>query len=192
MMFDRDYFFAHVRLALFHKMTEAQVAGCNAILATCEANHLIVNKAWVAYILATAFHETGKKMQPVREIGEGHGHAYGVPDPVTHKVYYGRGLVQLTWKANYAKFEKIVGADLVGNPDLALDPAISAKILISGMIAGSFTGVGLAHYFPGPGADWTNARRIINGTDHSTLIAGYGLSFNAALIPAKAPAAATA
>lgn len=44
-----------------------------------------------------------------------------------HK-YRGRGLVQLTGKDNYADMSQKLGVDLVGNPELANDPAIAAKI----------------------------------------------------------------
>lgn len=42
--------------------------------------------------------------------------------------YRGRGLVQLTGKNNYEKYGKILGIDLVNNPELAADPEISRKL----------------------------------------------------------------
>lgn len=42
--------------------------------------------------------------------------------------YRGRGLIQLTGKSNYEKFGKMLGIDLVENPDLANDPDVAAKI----------------------------------------------------------------
>lgn len=42
--------------------------------------------------------------------------------------YRGRGLIQLTGKSNYEKFGKLLGIDLVENPDLANDPDVAAKI----------------------------------------------------------------
>lgn len=42
--------------------------------------------------------------------------------------YRGRGLIQLTGKYNYEKFSKLLGVDLVQNPDLANDPDIAAQI----------------------------------------------------------------
>lgn len=43
--------------------------------------------------------------------------------------YRGRGFVQLTGKANYKKYS-YAGVDLVNNPDLLLDPSISAKVAV--------------------------------------------------------------
>jgi putative chitinase len=45
--------------------------------------------------------------------------------------YRGRGLIQLTGKDNYAKFGKMLGIDLVGNPDLANDPDIAQQLAIA-------------------------------------------------------------
>lgn len=42
--------------------------------------------------------------------------------------YRGRGFIQLTGKNNYSYYGKKLGLNLVGNPDLANDPKIAAKI----------------------------------------------------------------
>lgn len=42
--------------------------------------------------------------------------------------YFGRGYIQITWKNNYRYYGNIIGVDLVSNPELALDPTISANI----------------------------------------------------------------
>ena len=44
--------------------------------------------------------------------------------------YRGRGLIQLTGKENYDKFGKLVGVDLVKDPDLANDPEIAQRIAV--------------------------------------------------------------
>lgn len=41
--------------------------------------------------------------------------------------YRGRGLIQLTFKSNYAQMGKFLGLDLVNNPDLLLNPSIAAR-----------------------------------------------------------------
>ena len=45
--------------------------------------------------------------------------------------YRGRGLIQLTGKDNYAKYSKLLGIDLVKNPDLANDPKIAKDIAVA-------------------------------------------------------------
>lgn len=45
--------------------------------------------------------------------------------------YRGRGLIGLTGKDNYARYGKLVGVDLVENPDLANDPEVAQKIAIA-------------------------------------------------------------
>lgn len=151
-----------------------------------------------AYVLATAYHETGR-FKHMEEIGRGEGKAYGEPVPlmgtgsrVTHQaVYYGRGFVQLTWLQNYAAMSVYAGVDLVGKPDRAAEPEVAAKVLWEGMIRGTFTGKNLADYINDGGVDYVGARRIVNGTDRDDLIAGYARQFEAALAaidPNAAPA----
>lgn len=44
--------------------------------------------------------------------------------------YRGRGLIQLTGKDNYRKYGKLLGLDLLSNPDLANDPEIAQQIAV--------------------------------------------------------------
>lgn len=45
--------------------------------------------------------------------------------------YRGRGIIQLTGKDNYEKYGKMLGLDLVNNPDLAADPKVAAQIAVA-------------------------------------------------------------
>jgi predicted chitinase len=175
----RDTFFAAIRATLFAgHMTQPQVDGI-AILVD-EGERRKVDVRWIAYVLATAFHETAQTMRPIREIGLGEHREYGKRDPETGCVYYGRGYVQLTWRANYQKLGDRLGVDLVYNPDLALEPPIASKIIWTGMIEGLFTGDRLLPHFRPNSSDWVGARRIINGLDRAGMIARYAIQFNAA------------
>jgi putative chitinase len=144
---------------------------------------------FVAYSLATAYWETGQKMLPVREEGEGRGHQYGIPVKPWDQVYYGRGLVQLTWYRNYDQADVCLrqvgllapGEDLVRFPDLALRPDLAAAIMLSGMTGGWFTGAKLADFFNAKLSDPVSARKIINGLDHAGEIAGFHSHFWTAL-----------
>lgn len=184
---DRAIFFASVRARLFGgALTQPQTDGLNLILDECAARG-VADRRGVAYVLATAYHETGRRMQPVREIGRGRGRAYGAPDPRTGHVYDGRGFVQITWKANYQRLGARLGLDLVAEPDRCLDPNIAAAILVVGMKEGLFTGHALSDVFRADKSDWIGARRIVNGLDRAAEIAAYARAFHAALTAAGAP-----
>lgn len=139
-----------------------------------------IPKEHKAYILATAYHETAGTMKPITEYGsrkyfnkydtgrlakilgntpQADGDGY---------LYRGRGYIQITGKSNYLKFSKILGIDLVRNPDLALDPDIAYKIILYGMINGTFTGVALKDF-----SSFYQMRKVVNGLDKAKLIAGY-------------------
>ena len=192
-MMDKNIFFKEIGKSLFNgRLTSGQREGMEAKLDAFIARG-IADDRWRAYMLATSYHETGRAMQPVEETGRGKGKPYGAkrkhdgtaytwPD----RLYYGRGDVQLTWYENYEKMGKLLGIPLLENPELALDPDISAAIMIEGMTwggsgRGDFTGVSLEDYFNDRVDDPVNARRVVNGLDRAHWIAGYHTKFLAAL-----------
>lgn len=181
-MLNRKFFFDQVRTSLFSGVLRpTQVAGLTGILDEWDAKHAKRDDRFLAYMLATTHHETDRRIQPIEEYGRGKGRPYSQPDPITGKVYYGRGFVQLTWKDNYVKMAKVVGQDLVAKPELALDLNVATQILFYGMLNGSFTGKKLSDYFTPDRDDWRGARKIINGLDKADLIADYGRRYYAAL-----------
>lgn len=177
-MIDRKKFFDFVR-PMAGKLVQTQIDGFNIILNKWESSGLI-DIRWLAYMLATCWHETSRTMQPIAEYGRGKGKQYGKPSD-NGKIHYGRGYVQLTWDANYIKMGEILGYDLYNDPDLAMNPVIATEIMFEGMTSGSFTGKHLNDYFNQKVNDPLNARRIINGTDRAKLIAGYYDTFLKAL-----------
>jgi hypothetical protein len=62
-----------------------------------------------------------------------------------------------------------------------MKPDIAAEILFTGMEDGWFTGKALDDYFNLLATDYVGARRIVNGTDKASLIAGYARDFEEAL-----------
>ena len=196
MTFHLPTFFAFARRAPFgNSLTKEQVAGCEAIINAWTGE----DDRQLAYILATSFHETAGTMAPVREgstrtrrLTDAQArrvtakYRYGKPDPITGQVYYGRADPQLTWKRNYEKMGKALGLNLVDNPDLILEPATSKRALILGMVDGMFTGKKLSDYFNATKDDPEGARRIVNGTDKASLIAGYHRNFLDSLKAARA------
>lgn len=191
-MLDRAIFFSHVRASCFGgRLKPHQVEGLDALL-DAAAQRNLADRRQLAYVLATAHHETAATLQPIREIGRGAGRAYGARDPQTGKIYYGRGYVQLTWRENYRRLGELAGVDLVADPDRALEPGLAATILFEGMTRGLFTGRRLEEFFAEKRCDWRGARRIVNGTDRADAIADLARAYHAALEAAAAPAAAQA
>lgn len=171
------------------KLSQGQVDSVNAILR--EASHHPI--AWVAYELATAWHES--RFRPIMEEG---GTQYlskydtgrlarrlgNTPEADGDGIFYaGRGFVQLTGRRNYGLAAAELGLDLLNNPDLALDRNIAAKILVWGMEGGKFTTKKLSDYLAPKGEHraYVRARRIVNGTDRAELIANYAGAFERAL-----------
>lgn len=192
MHYDRKTFFAGVKKA-FRALDQEQVNGFNFILDAWELEYPNGDSRYLAYCLATTWHETGYTMQPIRE-------AYGKTDaqtisrldqawaagrlgsvktPYWRSGWFGRGYVQLTHETNYIKATKRLnelfnlGISLVKHPELAMQPAIAVKVMFVGMLEGWFTGKRLNQYFNGTKDDPKGARRIINGTDKDDEIAAY-------------------
>lgn len=186
-------FYTALKKSLFKKgFNQKQVNNINLIYNTC-IQHGVKDKKQIAYIYATIYHETAATMQPIAEYGSDKylskydtgrlaknlGNT-AVADGDGQK-YKGRGFSMITGLDNYKKFSRILGIDLVKNPDLALDALIAAKIIVLGMRDGYFTGKKLADYINSTTKNYYSARRIINGLDKATLIAGYAVEFERGL-----------
>jgi len=206
-MIDRDFLFSSLRKTrLFGgKFNIPQVYGIIGIVEAYEASG-VDDKRVLAYALATAYHETSKHMSPIKEtvmpshreknptdetvkarldnwarkIGRMK-NIYWKKDPVTGKSYFGRGQVQLTWKDNYARSSEDAGVDLVLYPEMMLDPTISSKVLIKGLLDGRWNGRGKGIQYYLNTNDLKNARRTVNIIDKWEDIAGYYAIFLSAI-----------
>ena len=126
-------------LALSNSPTDAYAI---AVLATCatESNFAIVQEHG-----ALAYFKMDEGRQDLGNTQKGDGYKFR-----------GRGLVQLTGRANYTKYGKLLGLDLVNNPDLALIPDAAVRILVA--------------YMKDHGCDvwanrgnWQQVRKLVNG-----------------------------
>jgi len=122
-----------------------------------------------AYVLATVEWETRGTFEPVREAPSKS--EEWRRQNLRYWPYYGRGYIQLTWKANYEKYGKILGLDLVNDPDLALDPEVARFILVHGFKNGTFTGRRLEEFVNPSKTDFINARRCVNALNRAKTIA---------------------
>lgn len=192
--------FTYLRRAPFGgRLTQGQVDGVRRIVRICQQEN-VRDLRHVANILAQDFHETGARMQPVREAFASSdreairrienawraGRMPWVRTPYWRDGWFGRGDIQITHKANYERMGGVLGVDLVRNRDLALDPEVSGRIVVIGMRDGLFTGKKLSDYFNAKKNDPVGARRIVNGTDKAKLIAQYHGNFYDALVAAAA------
>ncbi len=102
-------------------------------------------------IMSTIHIETIPRFAPVRE-GGGSRKRYAP--------YFGRGYIQLTWQANYQQAERDLNIPgLLSNPDLALEPANSARIFM-------WYWKGATGNNPSRAAergDWRAVRKAVNG-----------------------------
>lgn len=198
-MIDRNNFFLKLKETdLFPKLSSSQLDGIIRFQLEWNKQYGIYAKSdtrWLAYMLATAYHETGRKMQPVIEKGSGKDHDKDGMDDYLERydtrtdlgnsaaedgdgiLYIGRGLVQITGEENYRRFGILLNKPLLNDPDLALEPEIAIQIMFIGMTKGKFTGKKLSQYFSPNIEDWFGARRIINGHDCAEKIAVYAKKF---------------
>ncbi len=139
-----------------------------------------------AYVLATAYWETARTMLPVEEAYYLGARAEAYRRSLRYYPWHGRGFVQLTWQSNYIRAGRELRVDLITDPALAMDPAISAEVLVLGSRDGWFTGRRLGDYIGGGRCDYVQARRVINALDAATAIADIALDYEHQLTPSPA------
>ena len=194
----RSNFYAAVRASLFAgKLTQAQVEGMEAILNAWDKSGK-TDPRWLAYIMATAHHETGARFAPVEEnlnysakrlteVWPSRFRTFATatpyansPQKLANKVYGGRmGNIGPDdgWRYRGRGFVQITGLDnydkygLADNPDAASQNAAAAHIIVDGMINGRFTGMTLRAYFDHDTDNPVGARKIINPDANGAAIA---------------------
>jgi len=209
---DRSKFFAAIR-PLFGKLTVAQVAGLNRLIDAFLLYALILDRRHLAYILATSFHETGRRMQPVREgfadstaqaisrlnAAWAAGKLKWVKTPYWRAGWFGRGDVQLTHEANYRgairdAVLKVFSIDIHADPDAVLRGDISAFVVIEGVTRGvtkrpDFTAFAIEDFLNATTTDYDNARKSVNPGEKDSYrkVGDYARRFEAALVAGGMP-----
>ncbi len=195
MKFNRQSFFNSYK-DNFGNINQTQVSGLENLLNFIEADQKVTDLRWIAYMLATVKHECADTYQPVTERGQrayfdkyeaesAIGKRLGNAEKGDGYLFRGRGYVQITGRANYAKLSKSLQLadedNLIEKPDKALSPDTAYKIMSYGMINGTFTGKKLQDYINSSKADYREARRIINALDQAEKIEGYAKKFESIL-----------
>lgn len=205
---NKKKFFDNIRKNLFGGvLTQKQVTEIESILDKCL--ELKLDNRYIAYILATAYHETGRKMEAVTEnlnysaqgllktfpkyFDKTTAQRYARNDrAIANRVYANRNgngnessgdgwKYRGRGKAQITFFNNYKAFGIENNPDFALDSEMSTRIIIEGMLKGIFTTKKLSDYFNDKSTEWVNARKIINGMDRADEIAVYAKKFYVAL-----------
>lgn len=175
MKIDKKLFFDEYRKKLDTNLSTSEVAAIDEFIDLVNANINEFNIVSWAYIFATVFHETAQTFLPVKE-------TFWKTEEwrkrnLRYSPFYGRGYVQVTWERNYRIFSKLLGVDLVSNPDKTMEVDIAFKILIIGSKQGLFTGKKIGDYIKDGNPNYKEMRRVINGNDKAELIADYATEF---------------
>lgn|GEM_PF-401019 len=201
-------FFSYIRRAPFGgRLTQGQIDGINAILN--EAAKRGTSDEDTAYMLATAFHETGGRMQPVRENlnyktaaqirktwpsrfrNNASAEPYvGQPQKLANEVYGGRlGNTEPNdgWFYRGDGLPQITGKTNFRKFGVmpGMNLLTSVRVMFDGMTKGMFTGKKLSDFFGNGKSDPVGARAIVNGTDKAKLIAGYYKNFLDSILAAN-------
>ena len=140
----------------------------------------VKDRGQIAYMLATAYHESDS-FKTTTEYDSGAKYEgrqnLGNTQPGDGVKFKGRGLVQVTGRANYTKYSKILKIDCVNKPELLAETKYALFTLVHGMTNGVFTGARLGKYVSGDRQDFFNARQVVNGYDLADKIAGYAKGY---------------
>lgn len=207
-MFDGKTFFDICRAEL-GSLSQDFVDGCNVDMAVWSTDFADNPISWLASCMGQEMLETRRTMQPVRETfaktdaqaaarlerAWKAGKLGAVKNPywrrdANGKYWFGRGKWQITHKSNVQKMAKRLDLPLVSQPDMLLDPEVSAEAMFTGAIEGMFTSSKVGDHVPAQLPtydDFYQARQVINPRDKKHTFrdaAKYSQMFYRALVAA--------
>lgn len=149
------------RIADFIAQTAHESAGYTRFVENLNYSATSALKTWPSHFNTQLANWANRNPERIAEV------AYGVrsrtgkgrmgnTQPGDGWKYRGRGILQITGKDNYRSYGKMVGLDLVNNPDLAADPETS---LLIALIYYRSRGI-LPHVDK---RDYVTARKLVNG-----------------------------
>lgn len=183
---NKDLFFQEYR-RIFGAISKQKTVEVLSAILDANDNTYKLPIEQLAYLLATAYHETGYDFIPKREYGtkEYFIRRYWTNSKVARWLgndnsseavkYCGRSLVQITGETNYERF------GIADNPEKALETETAIRIIFEGMIKGIFTGKKLSDFYYKGKYNYLKARSIINGNDKAFDIASHAENFQMVL-----------
>lgn len=148
----------------------------------------VTNERQIAYVLATAEHESQDFTSPEEVHGRKQAARKGYQGNEqdgyrSGEEYFGRGYAHLTHWRNYQDVGQAIGQgdELARDPILAARPEVASRVLVVGMRDGLFTGRGLDDYIANDRPDYFNARRIVNGVDRAADVAALARDWEPAI-----------
>jgi predicted chitinase len=149
------------RIAAVTKAPAANIAAAWPLVCAALEERKINSPLVQVGMAATIAAETGDFL-PKKEVlsKDPRSQVYAAQQKYAPSGFYGRGFIQLTWKANYADAGYALGLDLVSDPDVALALDVAARIA-----AWYFALHGLRQTCEA--RDWRGVRRGVNGAGYN-------------------------
>ncbi|MDR5746775.1 hypothetical protein QCE73_26745 [Caballeronia sp. LZ029] len=141
----KPLFRQHFCVGMADARCERRWSNINPLMTKLSTDPKVPTVGTAAFMLATTFVETG-----IKDFDPGTVEILKSPPPNYAPDWLGRGWVQLTYKDKYALVGQALNLDLVGHPNLALEPDNSYRILVWAVMNGA-----LENYrrTPGGGCD---------------------------------------